>query len=157
MIGFLIGTACLIGLFKVLRGGRAWGRWRSGTHRGRSFLRYLFHRLDTSPGQEKVIMAALEDMWTQKRALSDEFLQTRKDVARAMRGEVFDEVALGEAFSRQDSLLQQLRDTVSRAMKTVHEALDDRQRKLAGDMLEGAIAHGHHHHHHGGPYRSAWL
>ena len=103
-------------------------------------------------------MAALEDMWAQKRALSDEFLQTRKDVARSMRGEVFDEVALGDAFTRQDSLLQQLRDTVSRTMKTVHEALDDCQRKLAGDMLEGAAqCGGRHHHNHGGPYRSAWL
>lgn len=35
MLGFLIGTACLIGLIKVLRGGRRWG-YRSGGWSGGS-------------------------------------------------------------------------------------------------------------------------
>jgi len=172
MIGFLIGTACLIGLVKVLRHGRGWryGRWHHGGWGPRAGLRWLFERLDTSPGQEKVIMGAVEDLWKTKREVGEEFLQTRKDVARAMRGEAFDEAALDEAFGRQDALIAKLRASVKASLQTVHEALDERQRKLAGDMLEGQImAFGRgcgrfsHHHGHGhgpeqGPYRSsAWV
>jgi uncharacterized membrane protein len=171
MIGFLIGTACLIGLVKVLRHGRGWHRrgWGGGYYGPRAGLRWLFERLDTSPGQEKVILGAVEDLWKTKREVGDEFVQTRRDVARAMRGERFDEIALDEAFARQDALLTKLRASVKAALTTVHEALDDRQRKVAGDMLEGQIMafgrgcgprwHHHDHGHHGptdaGPYRSA--
>jgi hypothetical protein len=171
MIGFLIGAVCLVGLIKVLRHGRGYGRcgggWGGhyGHHHGgygyrggggpRFFLRMLFERLDTTPGQEKVIVAELEHLWERKRALGDEFVQTRRDVARAMRGELFDEVALSEAFGRQDALLVELRAAASVALKTVHDALDERQRKLAADMLEGGFGHfggGHG----GNPYRRAW-
>jgi hypothetical protein len=185
MLGFLIGAACLVGLFKTVRmghghggfgggchggghrfGRRGWGGWRGGGGYGgpRAALRALFERLDTSPGQEKAILAALEELWAKKRAIGDEFVQTRKDVARAMRGERFDEPALQEAFGRQDGLLSQLRESVSAAMKSVHEALDDRQRGIAGDLIENG-PFGHHHgggappwSRGGGPYREAsWM
>ena len=161
MLGFLIGAACLVGLFKTIRmgyggygrfgggchgghhfgGRRGFGGWRGGGGGGgwggpRMALRALFERLDTSPGQEKVILSALEDLHAKKRAIADEFVQTRKDVARAMRGGVFDEAALQEAFGRQDELLVQLRATVQVALKTIHEALDERQRGIAADLLE---------------------
>jgi hypothetical protein len=162
MIGFLIGTVCLIGLVKVIRGGRGWhghGRWR-GYGRGgfgpRAGLRFLFERLDTSPGQEKVILGVVEDLWKTKREVGEELIQSRHDVARAMRGERFDEPALDEAFGRQDALIAKLRASVKAALATVHEALDDRQRKVAGDMLEGQLlsfASGRHGN--CGPYRTA--
>ena len=179
MIGFLIGTVCLIGLVKVLRGGHGWrGRRWGGYGRGfgpRAGLRFLFERLDTSPGQEKVILGVVEDLWKTKREVGEELIHSRHDVASAMRGERFDEVALDTAFGRQDALIAKLRASVKTALTTVHEALDDRQRKVAGDMLEGQLlafggggrcggrSHGHGHwgHHHGhdhgdaGPYRSA--
>jgi uncharacterized membrane protein len=114
--------------------------WRGGYGRGgfgpRVALRALFERLDTTPGQEKVIAQALEDLWEKKRVIADEFVQTRKDVARAMRGGAFDEAALQEAFGRQDELLVQLRATAQVAFKTVHDALDERQRGIAADLLE---------------------
>ena len=178
MIGFLVGALCLVGLIKVMRHGRgrfgyggcgrpSWGGWH-GHHPGsyggygrggpRFFLRALFERLDTSPGQEKVILSALERLWEKKRTVGEEFVQTRKDVARAMRGPVFDEPALSEAFGRQDALLVELRHEVEESMKAVHEALDERQRKIAADLIEGGIGRsvfgggndG------GGPYRRAW-
>ena len=165
MIGLLIGTACLVGLITTLRRGRGWhGRWHHGGRRGgwgaRAALRVLFERLDTSPGQEKVIASVLEDLWTSKREVGEEFIQTRRDVARAMQGTSFDEAALSDAFTRQDALIARLRENMKNAMATVHEALDDRQRKTAGSLLEsgglymrGGSCSGHRHVE--GPYRSA--
>jgi uncharacterized membrane protein len=181
MIGFLIGTACLIGLVATLKRGRGFhGRWRHG--RGgryggwgaRAALRALFVRLDTSPGQEKVIAGVLEDLWTTKREVGEEFIQTRRDVARAMQGTTFDEAALSDAFARQDALLAKLRETMKTALATVHEALDDRQRKTAGSLIasgglfmrggacrgryaegRGRFDHDHDHDRGHGPYRSA--
>jgi uncharacterized membrane protein len=143
------------------RGGAGAGSWGGGP---RAALRALFERLDTSPGQEKVILSALEEMWAKKRAIGDEFVQTRKDVARAMRGEVFDEPALQEAFGRQDELLVSLRATMQVALKTIHDALDERQRGLAGDLLEHGPFGRHFGHggppwsRGGGPYRdNVWM
>jgi Heavy-metal resistance len=166
MIGFLIGAACLVGLVKTLRGGRGchghgWrgrGGRRGGGYGGgpRSMLRFLFVRLDTSPSQEKVIVDALEQLWTTKREIGDEFVQTRRDVAQAMRGVAFDESALSVAFSRQDEMLTKLRDAIRASLQRVHEVLDDKQRATAADLLEGMF--------HGrggrgpfdqGPYRTA--
>src|SRR5690242_15134806 len=92
MLGFLIGTVCLVALVKVVRHGRCggwryahgcgygggydsgcggWhdrghghghGRWGGGWSRGGFgpgfMLRGLFARLETTPGQEKVIRDA---------------------------------------------------------------------------------------------------
>jgi hypothetical protein len=153
MIGFLFGAACLIGLVKTLRRGHGWqrhghgwggrGGWRGDGFGGgpRSMLRSLFVRLDTSPSQEKVIVDALEHLWTTKREIGDEFVQTRCDVAEAMRGAAFDESALSAAFSRQDAILTRLRDAIRSSLQRVHEVLDHEQRSTAADLLEG-IFHG---------------
>ncbi len=148
MIGFLIGTLCLVGLVKTLRrgrggygrgwGGHGWRGRRDGFGGGpRSMLRFLFVRLDTSPSQEKVIVDALEQLWTTKREIGDEFVQSRRDVAEAMRGVTFDESALSSAFSRQDEMLTKLRESIRASLARVHEVLDDEQRAIAADLLEG--------------------
>jgi len=123
---------------------------------GQSFwLRRLFSRLDTTPGQEKVIKAALEDLWKAKGELREELKQARSDVARAVRGEIVDEATLDEAYARQDRLLATLRVSVTHAIKIIHEALDERQRKLVADMLEQGPFGGGRGPWGGGPYRSA--
>ncbi len=104
-------------------------------------LRFLFVRLDTSPSQEKVIVDALEQLWSTKREIGDEFVQTRRDVAEAMRGVAFDESALSSAFSRQDEMLTKLRESIRASLQRVHEVLDEKQRAAAADLLEG-IFHG---------------
>jgi hypothetical protein len=177
MLGFLIGTACLIGLIATLRGGRRrfgrgfagcgpggfgrsrggydgcddgghddggpWegrhhgGRWQRGGGWGRSwFLRSLFSRLDTSPGQEKVITSAFDELWEASRKLRAEVQDTRKDVARAVRGPSFDATVVGEVFARHDAALEAIRKTAVGAVGKVHEALDERQRERMADLIE---------------------
>lgn len=173
MLGFLIGTACLVGLIRTVRGGRCGygGYRRYGWGGRRAALRFLFERLDTSPGQEKVIMAALEELWSNKREIREEIEQSRQDIARAMQSPVFDASALEEAFARHDRVQARLRESVKHALSTVHEALDDNQRKIAAELIEHGFGRGFarggcgrwrgHGHHPGGgsdaqgPYRSA--
>ena len=166
MIGFLIGTVCLIGLLKVIRhgrgygghchggrgghdgghdGGRGWrrGGWSEGGGFGpRMFLRSLFERLDTTPGQEKVILAAMDELKDTARGMKSEAREARSDFAKAMRGESFDEVALGGATARVEGAVDTMRKAGISAFAKVHEALDDRQRQKLADMMESGPGFG---------------
>lgn len=182
MLGFLIGTACLIGLVKVVRygrhggacGGRGWhghhgwhgghGGWH-GHHRGGwggwgarggggFWLRGLFERLDTTPGQEKVIKQAVDEVMAATSAARGELEATRRDVAAALRGGIVDETQMGELFARHDEKLREVRKAFVGALAKVNDALDEDQRKKLADLLErglggrfGGFAGG------GGPYR----
>jgi hypothetical protein len=139
----------------------SYGERHGGSWGPRIFLRSLFERLDTSPGQEKVILSAVEDLFSKRRALREELEKSRADAARAVSGVVFDDTAMGAAFTRQDALLAELRDALSSSLKAIHEALDERQRKTLGDLIErgffrGGWGHHDHEDRHGGPYRSTW-
>jgi Spy/CpxP family protein refolding chaperone len=146
MIGFIIGTVCLIGLVKVLRRGRGWhGRWGHGGygHSGRMgggarrwFLRSILERLDTTPGQEKAIVAALDELRDNRALVRDEAEQTRADLARVVSGGLVDDAALEETFARHDRLLAQLRVAFVESLKKATEALDERQRKQVADLLQ---------------------
>jgi Spy/CpxP family protein refolding chaperone len=168
MLGFLIGTLCLIALVRLVRAerqgsacGRGWhgggglhggglhggGGW-PGEHRewrdhGRSgWLRGLFERLDTSPGQEKVIRAAVEELYASTRAVRSELDQSRRDVAAAIRSGVIDETAMGELFARHDEKLREVRKTMVGALARVSEALDEGQRRQLADLLERGLGGG---------------
>lgn len=153
MIGWLIGTACLLGLVKVLRRGRG---HRCGAHRGcgghgpwsghghpgdvhRWMLRGLFERLDTTPGQEKVILQAADALREQARTGREALRATGGDAARAFRGERFDEGAMAEAFARQNAALEAAQKALFEALAKVHEALDERQRREVAELLERGV------------------
>jgi hypothetical protein len=164
MLGFLFGTVCLIGLIKLLRHGRGFhhGAFGCGHHYGygrpsrasRWFLRSLFERLDTTPGQEKAIAAALEQLRENRRIVGEELEQTRGDLARAVSGGIIDDRTLDETFARHDRLLAQLRVSFVEALKAVTEALDERQRKLAAEWLDRRSWRGPQW---GGPYRDGGI
>lgn len=176
MLGFVIGTLCLIGLIKTLRwgrrgygygygggcgggygrrwGGGGWGGYRDhggwGGHHGdhhdqgwgggfdgpQTLLRGLFRRLDTTPGQEKVIVAAIEEMRAAGREARGELKTSRADIAKAMRSPGFDEVVFGEMFARHDTALEALRKSGVGAMAKIHDALDEKQRERLADLIE---------------------
>jgi Spy/CpxP family protein refolding chaperone len=147
MIGFIIGTVCLIGLVKVLRRGRGWhGRWGHGGYgpSGRMgygggprrwFLRSVLERLETTPGQEKAIVAAIDELRDNRKLVREEAEQTRADLARVVAGGLVDDAALEETFARHDRLLAQLRVGFVESLKKATEALDERQRQKIADLL----------------------
>jgi Spy/CpxP family protein refolding chaperone len=199
MLGFLIGTICLFGLVKVLRGGcghrrhgwgggcghrrHGWGGgcgrrgrgrggsgWRgrhggedgghdehdgegSGGGFGRRFwLRQMFERLDTTPGQEKAISAAFDEVRDSMKEARKDWKRARGDVATALRSELLDEVALREASTKLDVAGQQLRDAMTGAVTKIHAVLDQQQRVALADFIDaGAMPFGRRGE---GPYRT---
>jgi len=162
MLGFIIGTVCLIGLIKVVRRGRRWGHHGYGGYgyggyegygpRGgygpgfggprRWFLRSLFERLETTPGQEKVILAAIDELRENRKVVREEAHQTRADLARAVAQGLIDDGTLEETFARHDRELAKLRVAFVEALRKVTEVLDERQRKQVADMLQGGFFRG---------------
>jgi hypothetical protein len=219
MLGFLIGTVCLIGLVKVVRrsryggfgygpgyghsyghfghfgdpwghgghgggcghrGRHAYGRggwgsgyredaefgyderedarggeWEGGRFGGFFALHGLFARLDATPGQEKAIKAAFEELRTKARALKEDARGMRGDLASALRGESLDADTLGTVASRATGAVDGLRDAMIGAVLKVHEVLDERQRGIAADLLESGPRFGRGWRGRGAPYRGA--
>jgi hypothetical protein len=154
MLGFLVGAACLYLLARTMRGGGwayahasgPWGRRRWGGSRhegwdgpgrpgGRGPLRWLFQRIDTSPGQERVIAEAADALRGTLHGWHDDADRMRSDVARSIRGESFDAAALEEAFARAEARIGNVRETLRGQAARVHEALDPRQRAELADLL----------------------
>jgi hypothetical protein len=114
-------------------------------------LYHLFERLDTTPGQEKVIREAVEEFRDTIVGSRKEVGLSRDDVSKAIRGESFDETVMGDMFARHDDRLRELQKAFVGAMARIHEALDDSQRKRLADLLLSGPRLGF-----GGPYRG-WL
>jgi hypothetical protein len=174
MFGFVIGFLCLFGLIKVLRYGRRWGGgcgqpmhggWGHHGHHGHHgwgrhggwqggggdfWLRGLYEKLDATPGQEKVIRTAIDEIKDAVKNARGELEQSRRDVAKAVRSGAVDEVQLGELFARHDEKLREVRKAFVGALAKVNEALDEDQRRKLADLLEGGFGRfgGF-----GGPYR----
>ncbi len=165
MFGFIFGTVCLIALVKVVRGGRRWGYgggWGQDAGR-RWMLRRLFQRLDTTPGQEKVITETFDELQEKARAIREELFRARQTFARSVRGEHFDTESVREQFEKQQSAFEELKKVAIAGMQKIHEALTPEQRAVAGDLLEfgprgfggGGCGYGGHHGRHFGHHRHA--
>jgi hypothetical protein len=117
-------------------GGRArWSHHRGGPG-GSFWLRALFSKLDTTPGQEKEIRSALEDFQTAARESKDTLGASREAVARAVRHEAFDEIAIGEATVKADAAAGQVKQAFEAALRRVHAVLDGKQRERLAEILE---------------------
>ena len=143
MFGFLFGTACLLGLTATFarhrheshhcRGGRAHGL-RGG--RGRFVLNRLLDRLDTTPGQEKVIREAVDTLMDDVHSARGDFRGTRTQIAAAIRGEALDRGAIEGVFASHDVVIKRVRQNALATFSKVHETLDERQRKILAEMIE---------------------
>ncbi len=145
MFGFLFGTACLLGLTATFARGHHHheGRHCGGgggrgfrAKRGRFILNRLLDRLDTTPGQEKVIREAFDGLLDQLHDARSEFRGTRSEIAQAVRGESLDRGAVEGIFERHDVVIDRVRQNALDAFSKVHETLDQRQRKILADMIE---------------------
>ena len=138
MLGFLFGTACLIGLIKVVKGHHGRGGWR------RAMLRRMFERLDTTPGQEKVILAAIDSLEQAFGKAREQVRASRGTVADSIRGEHFDAATVEAAFGKNSASLDELHKAVSDALRAVHEALRPEQRRGMADLLAYGPRAGYH-------------
>jgi hypothetical protein len=165
MIGFVIGAVCLMGLIGMVRRGRRWRRGWHGGHMGhgwqggpgfgggggpRFFLRNLFIALGTSPSQEKVIVAAAEELRGTFSGIREELAASRTAVAEAVRAPSFTGEALGDVFSRHDDALRKVREAATGALARVHDVLDESQRQTLAGFIERGMRGGRGF---GSPYR----
>jgi Spy/CpxP family protein refolding chaperone len=162
LFGFVIGTLCLIGLVRVLFGRRhygfrhyghaygppgypGWGGWGYGPPgwaRRRGFFYRILERLDATPAQERAIMDALGELKDAAREIRGSVRETRSDVARTVSGPVFDESALDSVEKRFEDAAQRMKRAAGATLGKIHAVLDERQRKVLGEMIESGWAHG---------------
>lgn len=148
MFGFIFGTLCLIAFVSVLSRRRYWRHHGYGfgcggpfgRRRGRWGLYGIFQELDTSPGQEKAIRAALGDLRRTLDELLPRFDSARGDVAAALRDEQFDAQKLEASIDGRSVELGQLTRAVSSALGKAHEALDPDQRRRLARIIEAGAA-----------------
>lgn len=137
-----------------------WGRRRFGGRRGAiggSFwLRALYARLDTTPGQEREIRAALEELRERAHDAKAGLPETRQNIGKALAGETFDDSAFEVVSARFDATAEKMKDAFVSALKRIHGVLDPKQRERLADIVgKGGFGpwgrggfRGH-----GGPYR----
>ncbi len=170
MLGFVLGTGCLLGLIHVLRhGGCSHRHWAHAHHFGchgapfwaprqgfgaRTLLRGLFARLQTTPSQENAIIATIDELIDTGRQVHVQMRGARSDMAEALRNPSADGSALAGARAKVQTGIDTMLQVVDRAFGTVHQTLDDRQRRVLADLIESG--HGFDTPWAGHPYRS-WL
>jgi hypothetical protein len=113
-------------------GGERGGPW----NRGRGMIYSMLGRLEATPGQEKAILAAIDELKSTASELRGTGRDVRSEVARAVRGPLLDDVVLEGATARIDDATLKVRGALKTAIVKIHEALDDRQRKMLGDMID---------------------
>jgi hypothetical protein len=149
MIGLIVGTLCLVALFATVRRRRyyafreAWGYhghpW-GGRHgfraaRRRHPLHLLFARLDTTPGQEKAIVAALDTMRERMEGTRRELDALCRELAVVVGGAVLDERSLDEVKARGDALYGRFSAELRELLARVHDALDEGQRRRFAELI----------------------
>ena len=95
-----------------------------------------------TPEQYRAIVAAVSETRTAALGTRGELAKSRDDVARAVKSEVFDEAALGEAFARQDEHVTEVRKALIGSLAKIHEVLAPEQRARLSAWLQrtpGAI------------------
>ena len=154
MFGFFFGILCVVAFVAVWR-----GRFRRGCYggfgcghgpgRGRRFARggyfalyRLFEELDTSPGQEKAIRSALDELRQSLTALRPRLKETRHSVAAAFSSDAFDPSAVERAFDAPLEDVSQGRGALVATIGKIHEALDADQRRRLARFVESLPYYG---------------
>ena len=117
-------------------GGPPWARWGGGGGFGEGFMmRGLFQRLETTPGQEKVIKDAFQKVRETFKEARAEW-QDKSEIVSLLRGETFDRTAAEGLSGKADASFAKARVVIVEALAQIHEALDDRQRRILADFIE---------------------
>ncbi len=129
MIGFIVAFECALALLFL-------GLYRRHRRRhGRHGLYFLFRRLKTTPGQERVLRDALSRLRDAGRSAINETNEARPQLAEMMRAETFDEPGARTWFASRQKTVEDLKPTVIESLREVHSVLDAEQRAALGDAL----------------------
>lgn len=131
MFGFIVAAASLAGLV-VLASRR---RHHGFGFRGRGLYRFLSH-LETTPGQEKVIRTAIEELRVATRQTWSSTRDARPELAALIRAERLDNAALHSWFDARHDNLRELELRIERAVGQIHDVLDERQKTELANWLE---------------------
>jgi len=130
------------GGFGGRHGGPPWARggfdgppWARGGFGEGFLLRGLFSRLETTPGQERVIKDAFQKVRDAMREARAEWRDT-SELSSLLRGETFDRTAAEGVSGKADATFAKVRVVLVEALAQIHEALDDRQRRILADFIE---------------------
>lgn len=146
MFGFLVGTICLIALIAVLhsehrrRGVRHFRDWhnRFGGIGRNPFLRQMFRKLDTTPGQEKAIRASLDSFFATVGEAKQSMWNTRGQLANVFRSESFDETAVGVVIEQHDENVDKVRTAAVDTLADIYRTLDPQQRERVAQWLDNS-------------------
>ena len=137
-----------------VRGFRRWGGGHRGGIGGSFWLRMLYARLDTTPGQEREIRTALEELRERARDAKSGMLETRENLGKSVAGEEFDTAAFEAVSARIDATSEKMKDAASSALRRIHGVLDPKQRARLADLVSrGAFGRWGRGGRGGGPYR----
>jgi Spy/CpxP family protein refolding chaperone len=150
MFGWIVGTVCLVALIATVKRHR-YGRFGYPHHfvghyaprrgfRGRGIMRGLFLQLETTPGQENAIVAALDEAFERLRGLKGELAGTRRELGALVGSQSLDRAALEALLARQRSNMDAATGELVRTLERIHEVLDDAQRRELGALIaEGSL------------------
>jgi hypothetical protein len=143
MFGLIAGTVCLLLLIATLRRRRyyrmyGFHRHGFGRHQGgrmRHPLHLLFARLDTTPGQEKAIVAGLETLRERMAESRRELEGVSRELALVIGGAVLDQNGLDAVKARMDALFARFSGDLRSLLALVHDALDEGQRRRFAELI----------------------
>jgi hypothetical protein len=154
MFGLIVGTLCLLALIATLRRrryyayravfGHHYGLWGYGRRGGRprQLVHMLFAQLDTTPGQEKAIVAGLETLRERMAGTRRELDAVCRELAVIVGGAVFDQGAYDAVKARADDLYGRFSADLRGLLELVHDTLDaDQRRKFAELIHDGSLFH----------------
>jgi len=137
MFGFVIAGVSLAGLVYLAARRRRYGGY--GAY-------WAFRRLDTSPGQEKVIRTAFSEARDLMREYRKNNRGAKEELGPILEAEQLDERAIDSWLDQRRRSLEELKPQLVAIAKKIHDVLDPEQRKKVAHF----VAHsGHHHGHHG--------
>ena len=154
MLGFLIGSACLVGLVATRRRGSCGvsasrcgslgdssrvvrcGRPGSGTFgRGGGMFGFLAS-LNLSRQQWKAARSATDDFRAEAAKHRAEVNASRDELGTLLKAATFDEGALGPMFARHDEVLGKLRPAFATLVAKVHATLEPGQRERLAEFVD---------------------
>ncbi len=106
-----------------------------GGQRGWGVIHAMMRRLDASAAQEKAIMAAVDDVRRTVRDLRGQAQIAREELARALGEPTLDPAVLASARARVETASHHIADALTAALTDIHAILDDRQRRMLGDVI----------------------